>query len=249
MSEASGVARPVHSPDAALPGYRRRIRIEPGAGHVRAALEDDFHCMVVTLVHDGERVATVSAKMLRAPWSTCPGAEAQLAATFAGQPLDQVTARREKKRNCTHLHDLAVLAAAHAGDAAGCIYDVRVSDPVEGERTLVLRRDGTTLLCWVERDGVLAAPEAIVGLTLATLREWIAGLPRSEQEPARLLQWASLVAHGRTVPIEQQSDATALPPSCYTFQPERAAVAERIGAIHDFSREARQPLEAIGEIC
>ena len=37
---------------------------------------------------------------------------------------------------------LAVLAAAHAHDARGLLYEVFASDPVDGERVLEVRRDG-----------------------------------------------------------------------------------------------------------
>lgn len=229
-----------------LPGYRRRIRIEPGEGAAVAMLEDDMHCMAVTLRHDGETVSAVEPVMDRAPWTTCPGARAQLVRTFAGQPLSEVTARREKRANCTHLHDLAVLAAAHALDMQGLTYDVLVSDPVEGERILELRRDGVRVLRWVEQDGKLVEPATAAGLALLSLRDWIAALPAPEQEPARLLQWAGLVAHGRTIPIEQQSIAANIPPNCYTFQPERAAFAVRNGVTRDFSDGSSVPLEGFG---
>lgn len=226
-----------------LPGYRRRIRIEPRERAVLAMLEDDMHCMAVTLRHDGTAVTAVEPVMERAPWTTCPGAREQLTRTFAGLPLAEVTARREKRANCTHLHDLACFAAAHAADARALVYDVRVSDPVGGERLLELRRDGALLLQWREQDGVLADQS----LSLMALRDWIAALPAEEQEPARVLQWAGLVAHGRTIPIEQQSRAADLPANCYTFQPERAAVARRVGVSRDFSNGAQVPLGLFGD--
>jgi len=231
---------------AQLPGYRRRIRIEPRDGVVLAMLEDDMHCMAVTLRHAGGLVTAVEPVMARAPWTTCPGARAQLVATFAGQPLADVTAKREKRANCTHLHDLAVFAAAHVGDRP-LVYDVLVSDPREGERLLELRRDGAQLLLWREREGRMVAPESAAGLMLHQLRDWIATLPGELQEPARVLQWAGLVAHGRTIPIEQQSTATALPPNCYTFQPERAARAERVGELRDFNDGRAAPLDDFAE--
>ena len=220
-----------------LPGYRRRICIESAAdsGAVTAMLEDDMHCMAVTLRHCEGHVITVEPVMERAPWTTCPGARDELVATFAGQPLADVTARRAKRANCTHLHDLAVLAAAHAHDAAPLCYDILVSDPEGGERILELRRDRARLLRWLERSGVLVEPAVIAGLTLPELREWIAELPSAEQEPVRLLQWAGLVAHGRTIPMAQQLRASAMPANCYTFQPQRAAVAQRTGLLREFS--------------
>lgn len=227
-----------------LPGYRRSIRIEPREGAALAMLEDDMHCMAVTLRHEGGVVTAVEPVMERAPWTTCPGAREQLVQTFTGQPLSEVTARREKRANCTHLHDLAVLAAAHALDGRPTLYDVLVSDPAEGERLLELHRDGIRLLQWREHGGLLTEP---AGVPLMALRDWIAALPAEEQEPARVLQWAGLVAHGRTIPLDQQSRAADLPPSCYTFQPERAAVAERIGTLREFSTGTERPLDGFGD--
>ncbi|RZJ97334.1 MAG: DUF2889 domain-containing protein [Novosphingobium sp.] len=231
-----------------LPGYRRRIRIEPRTsaegGAVLAMLEDDMHCMAVTLRHEGGVVTAVEPVMERAPWTTCPGARAQLIATFTGQPLSEVTARREKRANCTHLHDLAVFAAAHARGRP-LVYDVLASDPIAGERLLELRRDGARLLLWREHAGLLVEPESASGLMLHQLRDWIAALPADLQEPARVLQWAGLVAHGRTIPIERQSRAADLPPNCYTFQPERAVIAARVGELRDFSKGPDEPLAHI----
>lgn len=230
-----------------LPGYRRRIRVEAASDAVVAMLEDDLHCMAVTLRHDGKMVTAVEPVMDRVPWTTCPGAAAKLIETFAGQPLAEVTARREKKANCTHLHDLAVLAAAHAGDRGGLIYDVLATDPVEGERILEIRRDGAAVLQWVEQDGKLVAPVEVAGQTPFTLRDWINTLDEPRREAARLLQWGSIVAHARVLPPERQSNATKIPPNCYTFQPERAVHAIRNGKNLDFSDGSRVPLDRFGD--
>ncbi|MET0587308.1 MAG: DUF2889 domain-containing protein [Novosphingobium sp.] len=234
------------APADRLPGYRRKLHVEAGAGAVVAQMEDDYHCMSVTLEHDGGRVTSVIPDMNRAPWTTCPGALAKLVVTFSGQLLADVTARREKKQSCTHLHDLAVLAAAHAGTAGGLTYDIYASDPVDGERILEIRRNGKTAMHWVEQDGVLVSPEGIAGLTLMTLRDWIASLPEDEREAARLLQWAAIVAHGRTLPWERMHLTDNMPPSCYTFQPERIASASRVGTIIDFSAAGKVPLNSYG---
>jgi hypothetical protein len=230
-----------------LPGFRRRTRVEPVPGAVLAMVEDDIHCMAVVLRHDGDKVVSVEPVTERMPWDTCPGATARLIETFSSLPLDQVTARRDKKQNCTHLHDLAVLAASHAGDASGIVFDIAASDPVGGQRILEIRRNGSLLHRWIEQDGTLVSPDEIVGQTLLTMREWIGSLEGDAQEAARLLQWGSLVAHGRTMPIEDQSLASALPPNCYTFQPERAAQAKRVGDRFDFSEGTRVPLGGFGD--
>ncbi len=228
-----------------LPGYRRRILIEPRQGAVAAMLEDDMHCLAVVLRHDGERVTAVEPDTARMPWNTCPGAAAKLVETFEGQPLSEVTARRDKKQNCTHLHDLAVLAAVHAHDGAPLEYRIRASDPVAGRRVLELDGSDGRQLRWEEQDGLLTVPESAAGQHVMMLRDWIAALPEEEREAARLLQWASLVAHGRTMPLEEQSNAAALPPNCYTFQPERAIHADRVGERLDFNGGAREPLEEL----
>jgi hypothetical protein len=96
-----------------LPGFRRHIVISPGPGRVASDVEDDYHCMGIVL-HYANGVATrVEAVLTRVPWTTCAGAPAVLEKTFAGIALDAFATRGEKLANCTHLHDLAVLAAAH----------------------------------------------------------------------------------------------------------------------------------------
>ena len=226
-----------------LPGYRRRFRITPGEGWVRSELEDDFHCMSVTLRHSDGVATSLEAEMVRAPWTTCPGAVQQLADTFAGAPLAGFARRGEKTINCTHLHDLAVLAAAHADDLTPLIYDVLASDPVDGQRSIELRRDGKPTWRLVERNGKLIEPDALAGRSLSDMRDWIDSLPPASQEAVRVLRWGAIVALGRTIPMDQQSRAQDMQMgTCFTFQPARAVSARRVGRIRDFSAGAEQPL-------
>ena len=224
-------------------GFRRRFRITPRDGGVTAAVEDDFHCMAVTLAHDGTIITSVDAVMDRWPWTTCPGATVELATTFTGSALSDVAKRGLKTANCTHLYDLAVFAAAHAGHAATTIYDVFVSDAAGGQKYCEIRSWGAVVLDWTMVDDVLVAPDGLAGTHLMQLRDWIATLDPATREVARILQWAALIAHGRSIPLADQSDATRMPPNCFTFQPDRAKRAVRIGEIVDFSMGARQPLD------
>jgi len=225
------------------PGFWRRFRIAPAPGRVYGELEDDFHCMSVDIAHDGRVATAVHAGQSRAPWSTCPGAVEVCERTFTGIALAEFPARvRVKAANCTHLFDLAVLAAAHARDTAALQYDIRVADPVGGERSAVIYRDGEELLAWRDAGATVVAPAAIAGTRVKDLDAWIATLAPPLQEAAKLLRRASLIAHGRTIPMARQSDASRLPPVCYSFQPERAVVARRIGASRDFS-VAGEPLD------
>jgi hypothetical protein len=225
------------------PRFWRRFVVTPSPGQVVSEVEDDFHCMRVTIQHDGKVATAIRGEMIRAPWTTCPGAPAQLEQTFTGVPLDAFVARGEKQANCTHLHDLATMAAAHAQDRAPLVYDILVGDPVEGRREAELRRNGTALMNWTLEGIEVAAPAEIAGLSLFKLGAWIETLTPDMQEAARVLRWGSLIANGRTIPLAQQSDASRMPPNCYTFQPDRARIAKRVGVIRDFSNGTEQPLD------
>lgn len=229
------------------PAYHRRIHIEAREGVVAAMLEDDIHCLAVILRHDGACVLSVEPQHERLPWTTCPGAQAKLVETFAGVALSEVTARRDKKQNCTHFHDMAVLAASHAGDRGTVIYDIVATDPVAGERVLEIRREGVLQHRWIEQGGVIRSPDAIAGQSLFTLRDWIGTLAGEAQTCARLLQWGAMVAHGRTMPLEEQETASSMPPNCWSFQPERARVAVRNGERRDFSQGAAAPLDGFSD--
>ena len=232
--------------DAALdcaPGFRRRFRVTPGRESVRSEVEDDFHCMSLTVRHHDGVATDIEASVERAPWNTCPGAEKRLQETFDGVALSKFAERGAKRENCTHLHDLATLGAAHAFDAAPLIYDVLVSDPVAGRSEALLRRNGESLLHWVQVEGRLVEPAVIAGLTLDKLGPWIATLEPQLQEAARILRWGAMIAHGRLIPLERQSDALRMPlGNCFTFQPDVRSKAKRVGEIKDFSRGSDRPL-------
>lgn len=230
------------APDDSSPGFRRRFRITPKQGTICSEVEDDYHCMKVTLNHNGETVTDIEAIMERAPWTTCPGAQKKLEETFVGLALQGFTERGEKQDNCTHLYDLALLAAKHAADSQVLEYDILVSDPVEGRRYAQIRCEGQVLLDWSEADFHVIAPPELAGTRLDKLGRWISTLDPQLQEAAKLLRWGNMIAHGRSIPMAQQSDATRMPPNCYTFQPQRAVQAERVGVIYDFSDGTRQPL-------
>jgi hypothetical protein len=223
--------------------FHRHVLVTPGEGWVSAWVEDDYHHMGVTLRHDGQTIVGVEAEMVRAPWSTCPGAVQQLGATFTGVRLDEVAARGEKSANCTHLHDMAMIAAAHARDRAPIRYEITVTDAADGVRIGRILRDGAPVLGFFERDNVIEEPAEARGKTLFQLGEWIASLNEPAREAARLLRWAAIIAHGRAIPMERQSDATRMPPNCFTFQPGRKEKAKRVGAVMDFSTLARRPLD------
>jgi hypothetical protein len=223
------------APIDALPGYRRRFVVTPDAGQVRAQLEDDYHCMSVTICHADGVATAVEGIMHRAPWTTCPGAEAMLSATFSGVPLVAFAARGEKASNCTHLHDLATLAAAHAGDVQPTVYDVLMSDPVDRISRAELRRDGAVVFAWTLDYFTIVAPDEVAGIELMKLKPLLERLDPQGQEAAKILRWGIMVGSGRMIPLENQSDATKMPSNCFTFQPAVKVKAQRVGVIRDFS--------------
>jgi Protein of unknown function (DUF2889) len=229
-----------------LPGFRRRFRITPRAGFVRSEVEDDYHHMAVEVQHDGETAKAVDPVMVRAPWTTCPGAVAKLRETFVGIALKAFAGRGEKRENCTHLYDLAILAAAHADDPEVLVYDILVSDAVDGRRGVELRKNGEAVLGWVDSGRTLIEPAELAGVPLDKLRPWIESLDPALREFARVLQWGAMVANGRRRPIANQSDARRLGVGmCYTFQEQRIDSAKRTGAIRDFSDGTTAPLDRI----
>ena len=228
----------------AEPAFRRRILIEPAPGCVVAELEDDWHRMVVTLHHADGIARAVNSEMKRWPWTTCLGAIAQLTATFTNQPLAEFARRGAKAQNCTHLHDLAVFAAAHADGLAPVAYDTTVTDPSDGQREARILRDGLPVMAWVLADAALLGPAEVAGLTLFTLNEWIASLGPDKQEAARILRWAAILGFGRAMDIPEGTPGTAFPGgSCHTFQPAIAATAIRRPDVpRDFSQSGIAPL-------
>jgi hypothetical protein len=219
--------------------------VTPAVDRVVSELEDDYHCMGVTIHHDGKLATAIEPVVARAPWTLCPGAMAVLTQTFTGVALDQFASRGEKRANCTHLHDLAVLAAAHVFDCAPLVYDILASDPVDGARRAELRRNGTAVLSWTIVEGRFVEPAQLVGVRLDNMRDWIDSLDRERREAARLLRWGTMISHGRSLPADWAPGAgyMAAAGSCYTFQPRRMNEAKHIGAARDFSAGVAQPLE------
>ena len=205
------------------PGFRRRIHIAPRPGAVSCELEDDYHCMRVAVEHAAGVARRIEAQVRRAPWSTCPGAEAELGSTFTGIALADFAGRGAKKANCTHLYDLAIMAAAHAADTGPCTYDFLVSDPVDGRREAEARRDGERVLAWTEQRARIVSPAALAGQSLWDLREWLAAQSPALAEAARMLRWVNLMANGRVIPTFR-SEIRPLPETTVLRGPARPTV-------------------------
>jgi len=222
---------------APFSGYRRRIRIEPRAGSIKVELEDDYHHMRLVVEHSAETIRKVCSEMIRAPWSPCPGAVAKLKHAYEQLPWVQVRGHQAKPAHCTHLFDMMDLAATHWQDQQCTQYDIWVRDAETsgGTRHALIHCNGEALLEW--REQAMQAEGGVLpnSMGLFEMNPWIKTLPDRFAEAARLLRWGNVIANGRNIPLAEQSDATKMPPNCYTFQPETAKTAVRVGVIKDFS--------------
>jgi hypothetical protein len=235
-----------------LGAYRRAIRIASAPGVVTAAMEDDVHHFRVTLQHDGTVLQNVTGEALRTPYSTCPGALGPLS-TLAGLTLDEIVdmANAARFQQCMHLHDLAAVAARHAGREKlgdeNFSREYRVE--IDHDAALPLARlwcDGEALLQWsIDRGKVHGSPYD--GVALKDLAAHLQGCAPDTVEAALILRRASLISFVRHVDLDAADASTlnpASPANCYAKQPERRAMSQRVrGSSHDFFTEQRWPLE------
>jgi hypothetical protein len=230
------------------PGLWRRIVLQPGPGWIGAALEDDMHRFNLRLDHTGGRITAVYAKGLRTPWTACPGASELIARELAGEPLADV-ARRDPSQHCTHLLDLAIVCAAHAGDAEPLRFDMRVADRVDQRTTATLAENGAEKLRWRLEGTLIAGPEPFAGKDLRKLSQWKRELPAREAERATMLRRAVYISGGRQFAPPPSLHAADIGPRmgvCYNYQLPQAEQSTRSPDWRqDFSGSDREPLEGL----
>jgi hypothetical protein len=221
--------------------------IEPGPGRVTAEVEDDYHRFFVELRHDGDHITGVNTESKRFPWTTCPSAGDHLAARLVGAALRDVATREEPLTHCTHMLDLAILAAAHAGDTAPTLYEMLVDDPDNSPRAAILRRNGDVLLRWLIDGTTLVVPGMMAGRDLRQLKHWIGEIDPDMREPARVLRRGAYIARGRGFDFSQLTTASAVTAkatvACYTFSAEHGDDAWHIDeSMRDFDGLENRPL-------
>jgi len=233
--------------------YRRSIRLAGDAREVCGELADDFHHFGVRLRHDGERVLAIEGEGVRMPWTTCAGALAplrRLEGARLASSLAALLAHTPARAQCTHLHDLACLAIAHAarllaGGAPERRYDAELPDRQRGATRAALMRDGEACLRWsLEGSAVVAAcPDDFDGVSLVgrAFRERLGALRDPERaEAAFVLRRAVFIGTGRRHDFEAMQRAgqfaTVVGAACHTFDPERVDHARKIhGTVRDFT--------------
>ena len=209
--------------------YRRCIRITTSVQEARADLEDDLHRYAVILRHDGTCVTAMDGLPMRVPWSLCPQSVKALDCLI-GMPLSPhplaVFRYADGSRQCTHMFDLAGLAAAHA--ARGIPrrqYDIEAPYLMEkGPRSLSLRRDGREILNWTIDGTTLQTPEAFAGRDIKRLSAWAeSAFPAlDDYEAIIVLRRSVLISKARlhdwdTLPTA--ADTNHGTGACYVFQP------------------------------
>ena len=228
--------------------YRRRLRLRAAGGRVDVELEDSNHGFCLHLLHDGQRVTHVEAEVRRHPFVTCAEAPARLQ-PLLGMDL-QIDAAALRQRlpqgaNCTHLHDMAMLAVAHAGKPSGFVrlYDISVDDERAGLTAMRVACDGEPVHAWQVSNDAVAEPLAHAGRPMkrgfyAWVSQHYTGMAL---EAAVALQRGYYVAQSRRVsrlPFQDYpAGADKMPDgTCYSYNHDVVARARRIeGTVWDLT--------------
>ncbi len=251
--------------------FRRRLRWRALPGRVDVELEDSNHgfCLSLHYASDEEskgnkdnkddtdspgnavRITAIDARPIRHPFTTCPEAVAN-AQRIVGLSPDDVSSLRERlpqADNCTHLVDMALLAASHALETPQGVwrlYDIAVDDEHEGLTRARILCDGQLIHEWLIRNHHLEAPAEQAGKPV--MRGFYAWAVQAFQgmplEAAQLLQRGYFVAQARRsvyIPIEQNPAITDGMPhnACYSYNLGAVERAQRIhGSVRDYSASA-----------
>lgn len=237
--------------------FRRRIRLVRTAtsalnGQVHGALEDCNHGFQSTVIYRDGKVTDVKPQFMRIPFTTCDGAWKPLQ-NLVGAAIDatpsQLLAIAPPLSNCTHLHDLTLLAIAHTQRPEITVqYDIEVTDatPENASHLRVFRSgdDGERVLMhhWQSKNYMLVDPPELKDKPLFMgfsrwANERFSGLAN---EAAFVLQKGNLVSIGRMLDVDAMEGSRAADEngsvSCFTYSPPNNAIATRIGkTVRDFT--------------
>lgn len=235
------------------PGLWRRIVLQPGRtgslDWIGGALEDDMHRFHLRFDHAKGRIVRAHAEALRHPWSACPGAAPHIADELTGELLADV-ARRDPALHCTHLFDLAVVLAAHAGDTEPTQFDMRVADRVDERTTATLQENGEEILRWQLEGTAIEGTSPHAGRDLRKLSQWKQHLSPREAERATMLRRAVFISGGRQFVAPAGMRAADQGPArlgvCFNYQLPQATKSTRTPDWRfDFSESATEPLAGL----
>ncbi len=237
--------------------FRRRIRLTRYEDRVHGELEDCNHGFKVTVHHRDNQVSKIEPEFMRIPFSTCDGADTplqKLVGVSMQASMSELLDTAPPLSNCTHLHDLTLLAITHIHDENSneVVYDIEVTDAVKGVSDLRVSRNGTLIHEWQSAKGMVIAPEPLnekplfMGFT-RWANDMFSGL---ENEAAFILQKGNLVSIGRMIDVEGMAGGRAIDETdrqaCYTYSKERSSEAVRLaGTVRDFTDTPEQLLKFI----
>ena len=236
--------------------FRRRLSWHAMPGRVDVAVEDNNHGFRLSLQHDGERITGLSVDPVRYPFTTCPEA-VRNAQQIVGLMLTDVSgmrARLPQPDNCTHMIDMSLFAAAHAGSndlGVERLYDIAVADERDDVTQARIECDGRLVHDWTIRAHTLEQPGELTGKPVmrgffAWASQMFTGMPL---EAAQILQRGYFVAQARRwryEPIEQhpaRSDGMPVG-ACYSYNTGAVERALRIkGSVRDYSKSSERLLQ------
>jgi hypothetical protein len=237
--------------------YHRRVVATVDPGRVRAGMEDESHCMNVTVLHDGTHITDITSDSSRTPWSSCPNAGTKLR-DLIGLSLRRMheTTGHDAKLQCTHLFDLTRLAIARAKVGASVQYDVAIEDRVAGRTRGELLRNGMRVMEWQVDDFTISGPEPFTGHRLKGAPQWPAGLDHDTLEASLVMRRVFWVAQVR----EPKAAAARAPGApqilsadflkthgilgrCFSYQLQTGAGAASVNSWRDFAARREALLE------
>lgn len=213
------------------PPFHRRVELIAADGTVAATVEDFNHHFDITVSHDGTRVTGFAVDPVRAPWTQCPGAAAQLT-ELVGAPIGERPASAHPDQHCTHLIDLACVAVRFAGSTGRRRYDATVTDWDQPTSRAVVVRDDGLRLDWQVGRSAIEGPEPWAGRSLgAGFTPWVlTTFDPDTAEAALILRRAAWMSPSRGFDLDAYDlvGETGLGVGvCWTTQPQRIALATR----------------------
>lgn len=242
--------------------FRRAYRFDIGDGTVTGEMADDFHHFALTMAHDGRRVTDIGGEGLRTPWNTCLKAPNALAALngLALQDDPATFIRQSNSRmQCTHLYELAALAASHlVRGAASVTYEAAVPYPLGPEPLgATLTQNGEAVLDWhlvrpdapglpveqLVRGDMIVAPAPFAGQRVSKLLGWAAeNVDAAMFDAIYILRRAVGISAARVLDLDNPDvDIVDLmfrgkTSDCFAFQPEnRDYTTRHVGSTLDFT--------------
>lgn len=238
------------NPNYGTGAFRRRLRWWTAEGRVDVELEDSNHGFRLSLHHDGQRITDVTVDPVRYPFTTCPEA-VRAVERIVGIGLDDPVKLRERLpggENCTHMADMALIAAAHARHLGmERRYDMTITDERDGVTQARIECDGEALFEWWVRANAIESPVALAGRpVMRGFYAWAVQTFVDEKslEAAQALQRGFFVAQARRysyLPVERHPAITDGMPrtSCYSYNTGAVERALRIqGSVRDYSGSA-----------